>query len=111
MDSSSETTPSTAWALLLEASGDSESDDLEAAASIIDNADDGDAESCSGGDDEDDGVGVSSRLVSWGCWMVEMSAGVVVVGAEGACPPSPEEPARDAEGDRLFWEACIAHGY
>ncbi|CAL4956599.1 unnamed protein product [Urochloa decumbens] len=99
------------WAFLLqEATGDSECDnDLQAAAG----SDDGDAESCSGG--EDCSVDLDQRrLVSWGCWMVE-SASVVVVGGEAVCPASTKEDtaaaAGDADSDRLFWEACIAHGY
>lgn len=111
-------TAAATWALLLEASGDSESDDLAAAAVAVSvDADDGDAESCSGGGD--DGLEmeelinevIGKRLVSWECRMRE-SASVLVAGAEeegGCCPLLSTE--EDAEGDRLFWEACIAHGY
>ncbi|CAO2162498.1 unnamed protein product [Urochloa humidicola] len=103
---------STTWALLLqEATGDSEcddDDDLQAAAT-----DDGDAESCSGGE----GCNVDldeRRLVSWECWMMESASVVVVGGGESACPASTKEDiaaAGDADSDRFFWEACIAHGY
>jgi hypothetical protein len=67
------------WSSLLEASGDSESADLPA--SSID--DDGDAESCSGGDhgSEQELDVVGTRLVSWECWMMESAASVMVVGA------------------------------
>ncbi|KAK3160871.1 hypothetical protein QOZ80_1BG0066270 [Eleusine coracana subsp. coracana] len=98
-------------ASLLEASGDSESDDLAAAAATIIDADDGDVESCSGGDDdglEELHIPGTSRLVSWGCWIMENAS----AGAEGAYLLLPtEDEARNVEGDRLFWEACIAHGY
>jgi len=102
-----------AWAFLpQEATGDSECDgDLAPAAA----ADDGDAESCSGGEDYSAELD-ERRLVSWQCWMVE-SASVVVVGAEAArpAPAQPEDDGAaadgDADSDRLFWEACIAHGY
>ncbi|KAG2597706.1 hypothetical protein PVAP13_5KG245100 [Panicum virgatum] len=105
-----------AWAFLpQEATGDSECDgDLAAAAAAVD-ADDGDAESCSGGEDCSAELD-ERRLVSWQCWMVE-SASVVVVGAEAArpAPAQPEDDGAaadgDADSDRLFWEACIAHGY
>ncbi|RLN23860.1 hypothetical protein C2845_PM07G10640 [Panicum miliaceum] len=102
-----------AWAFLpQEATGDSECDDDLAAATPTVNADDGDAESCSGGEDYSIELD-ERRLVSWECWMVE-SASVVVVGGEAACPAPTEGDAAaagDADSDRLFWEACIAHGY
>ncbi|CAO2184554.1 unnamed protein product [Urochloa humidicola] len=103
---------STAWAFLLEATGDSECDDdlqLQAAAAA-----DGDAESCSGGEDCSVDLDDERRLVSWECWMMESASVVVVVGGESACPASTKEDtaaAGDADSDRLFWEACIAHGY
>ncbi|OEL20938.1 hypothetical protein BAE44_0018043 [Dichanthelium oligosanthes] len=111
--SSSAPAQAATWAFLLqEATGDSECDDLAAAAF---DADDGDAESCIGG--EDYSVELDDRrLVSWECWMVER-ASVVVVGGEAACPPSTEKDTAaaaaggDDNSDRLFWEACIAHGY
>ena len=84
------------------------------AAAAVD-ADDGDAESCSGGEDYSAELD-ERRLMSWQCWMVE-SASVVVVGAEAArpAPAQPEDDGAaadgDADSDRLFWEACIAHGY
>ncbi|KAL6627884.1 hypothetical protein ACP70R_031610 [Stipagrostis hirtigluma subsp. patula] len=101
------------WAaVMLEVTGDSESDGLVAAAEF--DTDDGDAESCCGGDD---GVEPADgrRIVSWECWMVE-SAGTAVVGGEAAWPASLETEdddaaTGDAESDKLFWEACIAHGY
>ncbi|KAL6615292.1 hypothetical protein ACP70R_037562 [Stipagrostis hirtigluma subsp. patula] len=101
------------WAaMMLEVTGDSESDGLVAAAEF--DTDDGDAESCCGGDDGMEPAD-GRRIVSWECWMVE-SAGTVVVGGEAAWPASASETEDDAaagnaEGDRLFWEACIAHGY
>lgn len=106
-----------AWAFLpQEVTGDSECDDDQQAAAVAAvYADDGDAESCSGG--EDHSVELDERrLMSWQCWMVE-SASVVVVGAEAArpAPAQPEDDGAaadgDADSDRLFWEACIAHGY
>ncbi|KAF8660534.1 hypothetical protein HU200_057637 [Digitaria exilis] len=108
----------TTWAaafLLQEATGDSECDDL--AGVVAFDADDGDAESCSGGDEDDCCVERidERRIVSWECWMME-SAGVVVVGGEAARPASTEAEsaatvAGDEDSDRLFWETCIAHGY
>ncbi|RCV25539.1 hypothetical protein SEVIR_5G174700v4 [Setaria viridis] len=104
--------PAATWAFLLqEATGDSECDDDLQQAAL--DADDGDAESCSGGEDCSADLD-ERRLVSWECWMME-SASVVAVGGEVACPASTEEGtaagAGDADSDRLFWEACIAHGY
>ncbi|PUZ56829.1 hypothetical protein GQ55_5G368500 [Panicum hallii var. hallii] len=112
---SSEPSPAAAaWAFVpQEATGDSEcDDDLAAAATALDADDGDDAESCSGGDDYSVELD-DRRLVSWECWIVE-SASVVVVGGEAACPAPTEDVAAatgDADSDRLFWEACIAHGY
>ncbi|XP_052142607.1 uncharacterized protein LOC127752398 [Oryza glaberrima] len=116
----SEPPPSMASSLM-EATGDSESD-----AAAVDRgscpADDGDAESCCGGD-QDGGGGAAAagsvEALSWERWMREYCAGyqLVVAADDGKCaaPATEDDVAAagdsDAESDRLFWEACIAHGF
>ncbi|KAL5227549.1 hypothetical protein ABZP36_015814 [Zizania latifolia] len=103
---------------LLEATGDSEADSAPAdnAGWSVVHADDGDAESCCGGDDSGGGGGAagSVEILSWERWMLE-NASCYMVAGDGVCAASVTEDAAvtggDAESDRLFWEACIAHGY
>ncbi|URE31452.1 hypothetical protein MUK42_35314 [Musa troglodytarum] len=86
-----------------------------------------DAESCCGGGGDDEGGAafgkgeVEESCVSWRCWLMERALGYEVGevddrrGANG-CRASvtsgePVAAASDAESARLFWEACLAHGY
>ncbi|KAG8051919.1 hypothetical protein GUJ93_ZPchr0001g32550 [Zizania palustris] len=102
--------------LLLEATGDSEAETAPAdnAGWSVVHVDDGDAESCCGGDDGGGSGAGSVELLSWERWMLD-SASCYMVAGDGLCAASATEDAAvhggDAESDRLFWEACIAHGY
>uniref|UniRef100_A0A0D3ENY2 Uncharacterized protein n=1 Tax=Oryza barthii TaxID=65489 RepID=A0A0D3ENY2_9ORYZ len=61
----------------------------------------------------------SVEALSWERWMREYCAGyqLVVAADDGKCaaPATEDDVAAagdsDAESDRLFWEACIAHGF
>ncbi|XP_062230239.1 uncharacterized protein LOC133927927 [Phragmites australis] len=124
-----EPSPATAAVTLpQEATGDSESDTADLS-SVTDWDDNDDAESCSGGyvtsgangdsDEEDvtmegDVADIDSKMaVPWWRRTLEDAAE-----DDGGCAPAVAVEGgaaagggHAAESNRLFWEACIAHGY
>ncbi|RRT46431.1 hypothetical protein B296_00040608 [Ensete ventricosum] len=112
-----------------EGSGDSDADAIAMAPSETMAYDSDDAESCcgGGGDDDDEGGAafgkgeVEERCLSWRCWLVERAPEYPVGEVDDrraakGCSASvtsgePPAAASDAESSRLFWEACLAHGY
>ncbi|XP_040376124.1 uncharacterized protein LOC121053324 [Oryza brachyantha] len=98
---------------LVEATGDSESDSPAGDGGWPVDADEGDAESCCGGDDGGAGS-LPAEVLSWDRWMRECAGYHYqqLVAGDGASSATEDAAARaDAESDRLFWEACIAHGF
>ncbi|RRT34684.1 hypothetical protein B296_00053004 [Ensete ventricosum] len=110
-----------------EVSGDSEVDDAMAIgiAAAYDSDDAESSSGCGGGDDEGGAAGreADERCMSWSGWLAEYASQYEVVadvvvgcdqkGANGSASgvTGPEAAMADAESDRLFWEACLAHGY
>ncbi|CAL9153825.1 unnamed protein product [Musa hybrid cultivar] len=100
-----------------EGSGDSDADAIAMAPSETMAYDSDDAESCCGDGDDEGGAAVGKgeveeRCVSWRCWLVERAPEYEVGKVDdrrGANEPA--AAASDAESARLFWEACLAHGY
>ncbi|KAH7654253.1 hypothetical protein IHE45_19G132000 [Dioscorea alata] len=94
---------------------------------VIDDEDD--AESCSGVTDH--GMGEDQRILSWKSWLMEISPkyeqcnnincdqdghkgkdkGEGEVEGEDDGMSTMEELVDEKESNRLFWEACLAHGY
>lgn len=112
-----------------EASGDSETDRSPITPPMIAGYDDDDAESSSGSGG-DDAPPRDERWMSWRSWLIEYASrckytkfddkqgknkSSTQITEENGLKPVEEKKkstvAEERESHRLFWEACLAHGY
>lgn len=51
------------------------------------------------------------RRISWRSWLIEYAARCDAIGDETGSTTTAAAAGAEAERNRLFWEACFAHGY